>query len=344
MQIKNIKMLSIGTIVFSLVNIWWVYLYTWTGIRFSDAFDPKIALRFTGPNAASLILLLLAVGFMIALSIFLARLFSLHLNKLERTIMVATGVVLPILACLSFFNNTLVFVMIMLFYMVGCLFLVYSKYESGGSWKKVKSNYQASKNVVTFLAVGSLVASLLFVYMNLDESKAKFKEAMLDFQSGINIGSFLSRDDVKEMVLNSGQLLTRDQIRDQLINGTATQLGIPIDQVTSNQATMDMINTKADEIYANQMSTLEQTIDQTYAKMTNSTSAMTRPIMEKMFASPPFSYLFDFLPILIAVVITSLVSSFGAIWISPMSGALGAFMPNPPKAPEPPKEPPMAKK
>jgi len=339
MQIKNIKMLALGSFVFTLINIWWVYLYTWTGIRFSDAFDPKVMLKFTDPNAINLILLLLVIGFMIALSIFLARLFSLHLNKPERTIMVAVGVILPITICLSFFSNTLIFLIIMLFYMVGCLFLVYSKHEGGKPWSKMKSNYNASKNVVTFLAIGSLVASLLFVYMNLEDSKASFKEAMLDFQSGINIGSFMTRDDVKEMVLNSGQLLTRDQIRDQLINGTATQLGIPIDQVTSNQATMDMINTKADEIYANQMSSLDQTVDQTYAKLTNSTSAMTRPIMEKMFAAPPFSYLFDFLPILIAVVITSLVSSFGAIWISPMSGALGAFMPNPPNAPEPPKPP-----
>ena len=341
MQIKNIKMLAMGSFVFTLINIWWVYLYTWTGIRFSDAFDPKIALKFTDPNAITLILLLLAIGFMIALSIFLARLFSLHLNKFERTIMVVVGVILPIAACLSFFNNTLVFLIIMLFYMAGCMLLVYSKQEGGKSWSKMKSNYNASKNVVTFLAIGSLVASLLFVYMNLDDSKAKFKEAMLSFQSSINVGSFISKDDVRNMVVS--QLPTKDQLREQIINGTAAQLGIPVDQITSNQTIMDIVNQQTDIAYEKQMSSIDGIIDQNYARMTNSTSAMTRPIMEKMFATPPFSYLFDFMPILIALVITSLVSSFGAIWISPMSGALGAFMPNPPNAPEPPK-PPEAKK
>jgi len=341
MEIKNIKMLAIGSFVFTLINIWWVYLYTWTGIRFSDAFDPKIALRFTGPDAITLILLLLAIGFMIALSIFLARLFSLYLNKLERTIMVAVGVALPILACLSFFNNTLVFLIIMLFYMAGCMLLVYSKSESGKSWGKMKSNYHASKNVVTFLAIGSLVASLLFVYMNLDDSKAKFKEAMLSFQSSINIGSFISKDDVRNMVVS--QLFTKDQLREQIINGTAAQLGVPVDYITSNQTIMDTVNQQTDIAYDKQMSSIDSIIDQNYARITNSTSVMTRPIMEKMFATPPFSYLFDFLPILIALVITSLVSSFGAIWISPMSGALGAFMPNPPQPPEPLK-PPQAKK
>jgi len=341
MQIKNIKMLAIGSLVFTLINIWWVYLYTWTGIRFSDAFDPKIALKFTGPNAITLILLLLAIGFMIALSIFLARLFSLHLNKLERTIMVAVGVILPIAVCLSFFNNTLVFLIIMLFYMAGCMLLVYSKHEGSKSWSKMKSNYNASKNVVTFLAIGSLVASLLFVYMNLDDSKAKFKEAMLSFQSSINVGSFISKDDVRNMVVS--QLPTKDQLREQIINGTVAQLGIPVDQITSNQTIMDLVNQQTDIAYEKQISSIDGIIDQNYARMTNSTSAMTRPIMEKMFATPPFSYLFDFLPILIALVVTSLVSSFGAIWISPMSGALGAFMPNPPNAPEPPK-PPEAKK
>ena len=337
MQIKNIKMLAMGSFVFTLINIWWVYLYTWTGIRFSDAFDPKIALKFTDPNAITLILLLLAIGFMIALSIFLARLFSLHLNKFERTIMVVVGVILPIAACLSFFNNTLVFLIIMLFYMAGCMLLVYSKQEGGKSWSKMKSNYNASKNVVTFLAIGSLVASLLFVYMNLDDSKAKFKEAMLSFQSSINVGSFISKDDVRNMVVS--QLPTKDQLREQIINGTAAQLGIPVDQITSNQTIMDIVNQQTDIAYEKQMSSIDGIIDQNYARMTNSTSAMTRPIMEKMFATPPFSYLFDFMPILIALVITSLVSSFGAIWISPMSGALGAFMPNPPNAPEPPKPP-----
>jgi len=332
MQIKNIKMLAIGSLVFTLINIWWVYLYTWTGIRFSDAFDPKIALKFTGPNAITLILLLLAIGFMVALSIFLARLFSLYLNKLERTIMVAIGVILPIAACLSFFNNTLVFLIIMLFYMAGCMLLVYSKHEGGKSWSKMKSNYHASKNVVTFLAIGSLVASLLFVYMNLDDSKAKFKEAMLSFQSSINVGSFISKDDVIKL---AGLPSTKEQLVENLINQTATENNITIEQLMANQVVMDRINAQADKVFND--------IDAKYEQMTNSTSAMTRPIMEKMFATPPFSYLFDFLPILIALVITSLVSSFGAIWISPMSGALGAFMPNPPTAPEPPK-PPEAKK
>jgi len=343
MQIKNIKMLAIGSFVFTLINIWWVYLYTWTGLKFSDAFDPKIALKFTGPNAITLILLLLAIGFMVALSIFLARLFSLYLNKLERIIMVAIGVILPIAACLSFFNNTLAFLIIMLFYMAGCMLLVYSKHEGGKSWSKMKSNYHASKNVVTFLAIGSLVASLLFVYMNLDDSKAKFKEAMLSFQSSINVGSFISKDDVRQMILSSGQLMTEEQIRDQLVNQTAVTNGVTPDVILSDSNIMTLIDANVTKIYNMQMENLDKTIDQNYARMTNSTSAMTRPIMEKMFATPPFSYLFDFLPILIALVITSLVSSFGAIWISPMSGALGAFMPNPPNAPEPPK-PPEAKK
>ncbi len=337
MQIKNIKMLATGSLVFTLINIWWVYLYTWTGLRFSDAFDPKVVLRFTGPDAISLILLLLAIGFMVALSIFLARLFSLYLNKLERTIMVVVGVALPIAACLSFFSNTLVFVIIMLFYMAGCMLLVYSKSEGGKSWSKMKSNYHASKNVVALLAIGSLVASLLFVYMNLDDSKAKFEDAMLNFQSSINIGSFISKDDVRNMVVS--QMFTKDQLREQIINGTAAQLGIPVDQITSNQTIMDTVNQQTDIAYNKQISSLDSIIDQNYARITNSTSAMTRPIIEKMFANPPFSYLFDFLPILIALVITSLVSSFGAIWISPMSGALGAFMPNPPQPPEPFKPP-----
>jgi len=339
MEIKNIKMLAIGSFVFTLINIWWVYLYTWTGIRFSDAFDPKIALKLTGPNAITLILLLLAIGFMIALSIFLARLFSLHLNKLERTIMVVVGVILPIAACLSFFNNTLVFLIIMLFYMAGCMLLVYSKHEGGKSWSKMKSNYNASKNVVTFLAIGSLVASLLFVYMNLDDSKAKFKEAMLSFQSSINLGSILTKDDVRKMVIDSGQLLTKEQIRQSILTGA----NVTEEQVAANPTLATYVNEQVDKAYALQYEQLDKTIDSTYEKLTNSSTSMTRPIMEKMFANPPFSYLFDFLPILIAVVITSLVSSFGAIWISPMSGALGAFMPNPPNAPEPPK-PPEAKK
>jgi hypothetical protein len=164
---------------------------------------------------------------------------------------------------------------------------------------------------------------------------------MLSFQSSINVGSFISKDDVRNMVVS--QLPTKDQLREQIINGTAAQLGIPVDQITSNQTIMDIVNQQTDIAYEKQMSSIDGIIDQNYARMTNSTSAMTRPIMEKMFATPPFSYLFDFMPILIALVITSLVSSFGAIWISPMSGALGAFMPNPPQPPELPK-PPEAKK
>ncbi len=339
MQIKNIKMLATGSLAFTLINIWWVYLYTWTGIRFSDAFDPKIALKFTGPNAITLILLLLAIGFMIALSIFLARLFSLYLNRLERTIMVAVGVILPIAACLSFFNNTLVFLIIMLFYMAGCMLLVYSKHEGGKSWSKMKSNYHASKNVVTFLAIGSLVASLLFVYMNLDDSKAKFKEAMLSFQSSINLGSILTKDDVRQMVMNSGQLMSKEQIRESILTGA----NVTEEQVAANPSLADYIDTQVDRTYALQFEQLDKTINATYDRLANSSSATIGPVMEKMFEKPPFSYLFDFLPILIALVITSLVSSFGAIWISPMSGALGAFMPNPPNAPEPPK-PPEAKK
>jgi hypothetical protein len=183
------------------------------------------------------------------------------------------------------------------------------------------------------------VASLLFVYMNLEDSKAKFKDAMLDFQSGLNISSMITKDYVRQTILDSGELLTKEQIRDSILTGA----NVTEEQIAADPALADYVNTQIDKAYAAQYEQLDKTIDSTYDRLTNSSASMTRPIIEKMFANPPFSYLFDFLPILIAVVITSLVSSFGAIWISPMSGALGAFMPNPPNAPEPPK-PPEAKK
>lgn len=349
MEIKNINMLVLGIVFFSIVNIIWVYLFTWTGIKFDDVFDPKIVFRFTGEGASGLIFLLLAIGFLMALSISLVRLFSQYLNQMEKNIMVVSGVTIAILTCLSSYTNLLVFVIIMLFYMIGCLLLA-KVGESKGLFSKLSSSFNASKKVVTILTIGSLVASFLFIAMNPTESQSKFKESMLSFQSSINIGSLITKDDVRNLVAN--QLQTKDQIRDLLINGSVTQIaadrGISEDDVRNDATLMALIesqvDSRVDSVYQAQYDSLDKTIDQTYAKMSNSSSALMRPIMEKMFAKPPFSYLFDFMPVLIAVLVASMVSLFGAVWIAPMAAVIGAFLPDRPNSPVEPPKPPQANK
>lgn len=339
MEIKNINMLVLGIVFFSIVNIIWVYLFTWTGIKFDDVFDPRIVFRFTGEGASGLIFLLLAMGFLMALAISLVRLFSQYLNQTEKNIMVIAGVSIAILTCLSSYTNLVVFLIIMLFYMIGCLFLAKAD-ESKGFLSKLSSGFKASKKVVTILTIGSLVASFLFIAMNPAESQSKFKEAMLSFQSSINIGSLITKDDVREMVIGSGQLLTKDQMRQTILAGA----NVTEEQVAANPALADYVSEQVDKAYALQYDQLDKTIDSTYARLANSSSAMTRPIMEKMFQKPPFSYLFDFMPVLIAVLVASMVSLFGAVWIAPMAAVIGAFLPDRPQSPVEPPKPPQAKK
>ncbi len=339
MEIKNINMLVLGVVFFSIVNIIWVYLFTWTGIRFDDVFDPKIVFRFTGEGASGLIFLLLAIGFLMALSISLVRLFSQYLNQMEKNIMVVAGVTIAILTCLSSYTNLVVFVIIMLFYMLGCLLLAKTG-ESKGLFSKLSSSFNASKKVVTILTIGSLVASFLFIAMNPAESQSKFKESMLSFQSSINIGSLITKDDVRNMVIGSGQLLTKDQIRQTILSGA----NVTEEQLAANPVLAAYVSEQVDKAYALQYDQLDKTIDSTYARLVNSSSSMTRPIMEKMFAKPPFSYLFDFMPILIAVLVASMVSLFGAIWIAPMAAVIGALLPDRPNSPVAPPKPPQANK
>ena len=343
MEIKNINMLVLGVVFFSIVNIVWVFLFTWTGIKFDSVFDPRIVFRFTGAEAPGLISLLLAIGFLMALSISLVRLFSQYLNQMEKNIMVIAGVSIAILTCISSYTNLVVFLIIMLFYMAGCLLMAKTG-ESKGLFSKLSSSFNASKKVVTILTIGSLVASFLFIAMNPAESQSKFKEALFSFQSSINIGSLLTKDDVRQLVMGSGQLMTRDQIRDELVNQTASMLGVTSDVILSNPTVMASIEANATNIYSVQMDNVDKTIDQTYAKMTNSSAMNLRPIMERMFANPPFSYLFTFMPVLIAILVASMVSLFGAFWIAPMAGLIGAFLPDRPNSPVEPPKPPQASK
>jgi hypothetical protein len=139
------------------------------------------------------------------------------------------------------------------------------------------------------------------------------------------------------MVLAGGtSLLSKDQIREQLINQTAILSGLTLEQVMANQALMDTINTKTDEVYNNQEQQIDNAIDATYARLTNSSSEMASPILERMFERPPLKYLFDFLPILISIMVASMVSLFGAVWVSPLSALLGMLAPTGQEQPQKP--------
>jgi hypothetical protein len=315
MEMKNPKAMAIGLAAFSVVNIIWLYLYTLVGIKFSDAMDPKILFKFAGPNGPMMILLLLGVGFLIALSIFLVRLFSRDLSTIERLVMIAAGVAISIGVGSVLYSNLIVFVIMMAFFMLGCMMIAEPESVSG-FFSKLGAGNGATKRVMLMLTIGSLVASLIFVSMNTDDAKIKTKDAISSLMSNLNFSSMLSN-------IVPGGVMSQDQIREMLINQTMNNLGFTRDQVLNDPTLMTSIDGNASQIYQSQA--------QQIGRLTN-TSGTMQPIIENLLDNPPFSYFFDFLPIIIAVAVASVVSLFGAVWVSPMGALLGLAMPARPEA------------
>jgi len=331
MEIRNVTYLAIGTALFSIFNATWLYLYTMLGIKFSDVFDPLILFKFTGPSGPGMIMLLLLIGLLMAVSITILRYFSFHVNSTERIIMAVIGSVVGIAVGLVLFSNVLVFLIMMLFYMAGCLLFVKPPKEELGFLSKIGSQYNAAKGVMTFLAIGSLVASVVFVYSDLQNSQAKFKDAILNFQAKINIGSFIDKGDVRDMLMSSSQVLTKDQIKEMLITQAESTFSMTREQVLADSAKMALIEQQTDTNYQAELNLIDQSVDAAYARMTNSTSSSMQPIIEGLLEKPPFSYLFEFLPILTALMVASVVSFFGMVWIAPMSALLGVALPSKPE-------------
>ena len=329
MMVKNWTTLILGAVIFAMLNIGWVYVFTLSSIKFEYAFDPSALLTLVRDSGLTTLVILLIMGLMMALAILTARAFSSRLTKDETIIMVFVGAALPIAVCFSLFENTLVFSIIMLFYLLGCAFVIREPEKEEGLLSKMGAEYDVSKRIMTLVALGSLVASLIFVYSHPTETQDKFKDSLIKVQTVMNISSLITKDDIRQMVLAGGTpLLSKDQIREQLVNQTAILTGLTTEQVMADPALMDTINAKTDQVDAYQEQQMENTIDATYARLANSSSEMTSPILERMFEKPPLKYLFDFLPILISIMVASMVSLFGMVWVSPLSAFLGMFAPS----------------
>jgi len=328
MMVKNWTTLILGAVIFAMLNIGWVYVFTLSSIKFEYVFDPSALLTLVRDSGLTTLVILLIMGLMMALAILTARAFSSRLTKDETIIMVFVGAALPIAVCFSLFANTLVFSVIMLFYLLGCLFFIKASEKDERLLSKMSAEYNVSKKIMAVVAAGSLVASFLFVYAHPAETQEKFKDSLIKIQTVMNVSGMITKDDIRQMVLAGGTtLLSKDQIKEQLINQTAILTGATPEQVMADQALMDTINAKTDETYDYQQQQIDSTIDATYARLTSSSSELTSPILERMFENPPLKYLFDFLPILISIMVASMVSLFGAVWVSPLSALLGMFAP-----------------
>ena len=316
----NLKMLSIGTAAFTVLNILWVYLYSLVGLNFTQIYNPVFFLDLA--KDLSWVPVLLLTGAVLAAAIFVARLFASYLAKNERLLMVAIGGVIPLAIGLAIYSNLIVFSVTMVFYILGCVLAIgLPETELKGALSKMGSGYSVSKTVINLVAIGSLVASLIFFYSNLEDSQTKFKEGIVGIQSQLNIGSFISKDDVKQMV---GGSITDDQLRQQAATQIGNSIGKTADEVLADPTYTSLIETAV----ANAKSSIDQTVDDSYSKMVNSSSNVVGPLLESMLSKPPLKYLIDFMPLLSAIIIASLVSSFGMVWVGPINAVLGVSIPN----------------
>jgi hypothetical protein len=326
MEIKNLKMTLIGMAALTVANTAWVYLYTLVGLNFTKIFDPVFFIGFM--KDISWVPALLLTGFLIAVSIFIARFFSAYISKPERLLMLLVGVIVPMAIGLVLYSNLLIFIIVMLFYLLGCVLAIgLADTEIKGLFSKFGSGYNVTKTVLNIVAIGSIVASLLFFYTNLEDSQAKFKEGILSIQSQINLGSFLSKDDIRGMIMSSGSVMTVDQIKELLITQAATASGVSADMIRANPAIMSMIDGNATVIYDNQIQSLDAQVDRAYDQITNSSSSTIRPLLESMLSKPPMKYIIDFMPVISAIIVASFISLFSMVWVSPMGSLIGVLMP-----------------
>lgn len=306
-------------LLFTLFSIFWVYLFSQTGIGFTDTLNPGFIFELL---KAETVLFLILIAFVLAVSIFILVYFSRYLEKEIMAGIVVGGSILTIIAGTFWFTNIMVFSFIMVFYMIGCLFLVRTVPEiEETKFSKIKIGWKSSRKILFSMGLGGFLAGLIFVYVDLTEYQQNVKDSLLN-ATQMNLAGVITRDDVENIVIQ--QELTRDEIR-SLIQDQFSGLSWFNDLLPSQQTML--VEEATDQTYNYQIENRDSNVDRLYnimiSKLESGEPLMGTEILDRI---PIMKTMLNLLPVFSGLIIMSGILFFSQILVSPFSALLALLL------------------
>lgn len=162
------------------------------------------------------------------------------------------------------------------------------------------------------LGVSGLLGGLLFTYLSLPTYQGLVKSSLLNFTSNVDIGSIMSREDVRQIVME--QELSRDQIKNLVTQQYQQQSWF---NALSASQQEQLIENATTETYNAQINNREQNVDNMYNFLKDrrlSLPSVTGDLIERI---PLTKAMLDLMPIFTGLLLMSAITVFGQFFVGP---------------------------
>ncbi|RLG21845.1 hypothetical protein DRN74_00240 [Candidatus Micrarchaeota archaeon] len=327
-------------VLYSAFSILWLYVFSITGFSLSDSVNFNVMSKIVGS-----IRLLFLIGFLMALSLVTLSYFSDRLERKKAIIFSIAAVILTLLISSLFFQNKMQFLLMMLFYGLGSVWVSYQKSEKKGASRRMRDGWKMAKKMTLSLAFGAVIVSVIFVNMNATYYEDSFKDSLLSLVSSFDVSKMLSDPEfIEEMVkeqIPDYQTFREEALASQGIE-SIDDVREKIREQYENQAGWEQIpEDRQREIIENATLTswnlLEQQINESYQNMFGSEALRSRisemqskiskenigKISSQFIEKMPFmNILIKALPYVVAFISFSAITLFGTVCVAPFAAVL----------------------
>jgi|GEM_PF-5741156 len=286
------------------------------------------------------ILFLILSGVALAATIITTNYFHIKQGKRNTAIASTAATIISIPILLPLFENRPIFISMMMFYLAGLITVTYlSKIEEKeGILEKLSSGWNISKKMIYLLAIGGLIIPLLMTATTLEYRQEQFKESMIDItESQIEEIDLAEMIDPEEIDIGSKPgNMTKEEFKEDILLPQIKMTGMPMDYETWENMTEEEREVTLEYLYEEFMEEqedIDETIEETFSRaieqqLEDIETDIMRPMMEQMFEEIPiFNLTLRALPIITALVVSSLILLHGTIFVYPFFALMSLIIP-----------------
>ncbi|GEM_PF-5413692 len=315
------KYLLIGAVAFSVITFGIAYLFSLTNLGFSDAFNLNIFQKLFVGNT---ILYLIIVGALFAADTALLVWITNKLKDWDPSIVGVAGSIIAFAlgAGLHIYSTINSFGIFMFFYALGSFYVAHKTWDiSGKGLSRAGAVYNASKRFMMIMAVGGLIGGIIITSSAGPYYQGLIKSNVIGFASGINLGSLITKDDVRQLVIS--QELTQAEITKAYTDSCNSD---PSCSSLPDNQKQTYIQQQATKAYQAQTANLDKTVDSVYSSFQQKSSFLPTLTSDIIDRFPLTRVILNVLPIFIGLILYSAVATFGTIVVGPFSALFGLFL------------------
>ncbi|MFW5902659.1 MAG: hypothetical protein ACOCTT_02110 [archaeon] len=283
---------------------------------------------------------LISSGIILAVTIMVTH--YLHIKQGKRNIAIASVAATFISTIILFpiFDNKEIFISMMMFYLAGLITLIYlSKINrKKGVLRDLSLGWSLSKKMIYLLAIGGLIVPLLITSATLEQRQAQFKESMTNVTESqideIDMGEIIDPEEI-DMGITS-ENITKEEFKEDILLPQIKMTGMPMNYSTWEDMSEEEKEITVDYLYQQFMEeqegmdgamedALSKAIEQQIEDMDMD---LTESIMDEMFEKIPiFNLTLKLLPLVTALIVSSLIITYGMMFIYPFCALMSPLLP-----------------